>query len=169
MKIKKQRIFIGITIVIILIIGFLYLNNKKELSVIVPIDQNYNQDKIKYKIEIPTKEILKKENLPIVIDTNNIKVSLIVSDKKYETKIKEGSTVFEAMKKIEEESTSDNLFSFKYTEHSGLGSFITEINEIKGTPGKYWIYYVNNEKASVGVSKYIMKEGDIINWKQEGI
>ena len=169
MKIKKQQIFIVITVILILIIGFLYLNNKKELPVIVPIDQNYNQDKIKYKIEIPTKEIVKKENLPTAIDTNNIKVSLIVLDKKYKTEIKEGSSVFEAMKQIEEKSTSDNLFSFKYTEHSGLGSFITEINEIKGTPGKYWIYYINNEKASVGVSKYIMKEEDIINCKQEGI
>ena len=50
-----------------------------------------------------------------------------------------------------------------------MGSFITEINGIKGLPGKYWIYYVNDKLASVGVSKYVLKEGDIINWKNEGI
>ena len=50
-----------------------------------------------------------------------------------------------------------------------MGSFVTGINNNKGSPGKYWIYYVNDKKASVGVSNYILKEGDIINWKQEGI
>lgn len=169
-KIKEKKIFIGITLLIVLSIGFLYLNNKKEVSV-APINQNYNQDKIEPQPEsqIAAKPLSEKNINARVSDYQTIKISLVVLDKKYETEIKEGSTVFEAMKKIEEESTSDNLFIFKYTEHSGLGSFITEINGIKGTPGKYWIYYVNNEKASVGVSKYIIKEGDIINWKQEGI
>jgi hypothetical protein len=52
---------------------------------------------------------------------------------------------------------------------SGLGNFIDEINGIKGTKGRYWIYYINNKKASVGVSKYFVKNGDIIKWSQEGI
>lgn len=170
MKKNKQQIYIGITLLIFLSIGFYYLNfnNKKALPFIGPSSQNSSQDKEESKVETDTK----KEELqiaPKVISENNIKISLIVLDKKYETEIKEGSSIFEAMKQIEEKSTNDNLFSFKYTEHSGLGSFITEINNMKGIPGKYWIYYINNEKASVGVSKYILKEGDIISWKQEGI
>jgi len=101
------------------------------------------------------------------LSEKNVKVSLEILDKKYETNIEENSTVFEVMKKIEKENTKDNLFNFEYTEYASLGSFITEINGIKGTPGKYWIYYVNNIEASVGVSKYILKSGDIISWKQE--
>lgn len=166
MKIKKQQIFIGITLLIILIIGFLYLNNKKEPPIEVPISKIENT---KEKPQIGAKPLSEINIDTKIYDYKIIKVSLIVLDKKYETEIKEGLSVFETMKQIEEKSTNDNLFNFKYTEHSGLGSFITEINGIKGTPGKFWIYYVNNEKASVGVSKQILKEGDIISWKQEGI
>ena len=104
---------------------------------------------------------------PKALSGKNVKVSLEVLDKKYKTNIEENSTVFEVMKKIEEENTEDNLFNFKYIEYASLGSFITEINGIKGTPGKYWIYYINSKEASVGVSKYILKSGDIISWKQE--
>lgn len=60
-------------------------------------------------------------------------------------------------------------FSFKGKEYSSLGYFVEEINRNKGTPGKYWIYYVNGKEASVGISKYILKNGDIIKWSQEGI
>ena len=104
---------------------------------------------------------------PNALSEKNVKVSLEVLNKKYETNIEENSTVFKVMKKIEEKNTEDNLFNFKYTEYASLGSFITEINGIKGTSGKYWIYYVNGKEASVGVSKYILKSGDIISWKQE--
>jgi uncharacterized membrane protein len=106
---------------------------------------------------------------PKALSEKNIKVFLTVQDKKYEAIIKEGGTVFEAMKKIQDESSSTNPFSFKYKENPGLGSFITEINNVVGSPGKYWIYYVNDKKASVGVSTYVLKEGDLINWNQEGI
>lgn len=156
----------------ILTIGFFYLNNKKEVSVI-SVNQNFYQDKIETQPEISIDKVenIKKE-IQIAakpLSEKNIKVSLIVSDKKYEIETKDSSSVFEAMKNIEEKSKSDNLFSFKYKEYSSLGNFITEINGSKGSPGKYWIYYVNNEKASVGASKYILKEGDIISWKQEGM
>ena len=103
--------------------------------------------------------------VPKALSVENIKISLNVLDKKYETEIKEDASVFEVMKKIEEENMKDNLFNFKYEEFTGLGAFINEINGQKGGENGYWIYYVNNIEASVGVSKYILKSGDIISWK----
>jgi len=94
-------------------------------------------------------------------------VSLFVLDKKYEVEIREDSSVFEVMQKIQEESMGNNLFSFKYREHPGLGIFINEINGKKGGEGGYWIYYVNGEEANIGVSNYKINNGDIISWKYE--
>ncbi|MFA6999639.1 MAG: DUF4430 domain-containing protein [Candidatus Paceibacterota bacterium] len=94
-----------------------------------------------------------------------LKVSLIVLDKKYETEIKEGGTVYDAMRSIE--SVKENNFSFKIKEYVGLGIFVEGINGVMGELGKYWIYYVNDKEASVSVSKYVLKSGDIINWKRE--
>ena len=148
MKIKKQYLYISLALILIIFTGFLYLKFHS------------------FKPSISGEE---GQIIPKALSEKNTKVSLTVQEKKYETEIKEGSTVFEAMKKIQDESSSTNPFSFKYKENPGLGSFVTEINNIVGSPGKYWIYYVNGNKASVGVSTYLLKEGDIINWNQEGI
>lgn len=168
---NKKYIFIGFLVIIIFIIVFLSLNKKKELPVVIQSEQNQTKNNLNEELptKIPIKESEKEENIPIVVDINTIKVSLKVLDKEYRTEIKEGSSVFDTMKNIEERSVLNNTFNFKYKEVSGLGSFVTEINEVKGAPGKYWIYYVNDKLASVGVSKYILKEGDIISWKNEGM
>jgi hypothetical protein len=99
------------------------------------------------------------------LSLRNIKVSLIVLDKKYEIEIKEGSTVYDAMKSIE--SVKDNNFSFKTKEYPSLGIFVDGINGIMGKSGQYWIYYVNDKEASVSVSKYKINNGDVISWKYE--
>lgn len=159
MKIKKQYIYIGLIILIIFTIGFFYLNSSNK-------PQSYYPKEVESKTE-ETQIISQIEAKPLSGKDKTIKISLTFLDKKYETNVKDGSSVFEAMQKLEDDNPKE--FNFKYTNYSSLGSFINEINGIKGTPGKYWIYYVNNEKASVGASKYILKQGDIISWKQEGI
>ena len=91
-------------------------------------------------------------------------VTLNVLDQSYQIEIKKGDSVYDAMQ------TLNNLidsFSFEAKEYPGLGIFINEINGIKGKSGAYWIYYVNEEEAFVGVSQYILKDGDSILWKQE--
>jgi hypothetical protein len=140
MKTKKQYIITGVILLLVFSIFFSYFYKKSLLPETTPLEQN-----------------------------QAIKVSLVVLDKRYETEIKMDASVFEVMKKIQRENTDSNLFDFKYIRNANLGNFITEINGNYGTPGKYWIYYVNSKKASVGVSNYILKDGDIISWSQEGI
>jgi transcriptional regulator len=167
MKIKKQYIIIGLTLSLILIISFFFFKEKK-VSLVVPYEQNYTEVEVGSNIETYIKENVSQIK-PKALSIKNIKISLAVSDKKYNTEIKEGSSLFELMEKIKEESVEGKIFDFKYKETSGLGNFVTEINGEKGTPGRYWIYYVNGRLGSVGVSNYILKNGDIINWNQEGI
>jgi len=141
---------------------------QKELSLLVPYEKNYTEIKVESKMEPIIKEKV-SQPVPKALPVQGLKISLNVLDNKYITETKEGSSLFEVMEEIKKESVEGKIFDFKYKETSGLGNFITEINGNKGTPGRYWIYYVNGKLGSVGVSNYIVKEGDIINWTQEGI
>jgi hypothetical protein len=166
---NKKDIFIITILILILLTGFIsmYFKYKKEVLLIAPVQKNIVANKINKPIDNVSE--IKKDNFSIIPDTKKINVYLNVSDKKYQIEIEEGSSVFIAMKILEEKKDQNNLFNFKYTENKGMGSFITEINGVKGKVGKYWIYYVNDKLASVGVSNFILKQGDIINWKNEGI
>ncbi|MCX6754502.1 MAG: DUF4430 domain-containing protein [Candidatus Nomurabacteria bacterium] len=167
-KTKKQYLLIGLILFTIIYILFVFYR-QKELPIFVTNQQNHNEVKIETEKEVLINNESIKKSKSYTLETKTIKVSLIVSDNKYNTEIKENTSVFEAMKQIENESGINNSFSFKYIDNASLGSFITEINGIKGIPGKYWIYYINGKLASVGVSNQVLKEGDIINWNQEGI
>jgi len=61
-------------------------------------------------------------------------------------------------------------FVVVYQNFSGYNScYITSINGIKeeGTDGRYWQYYVNDEYADVGCSKYVLNDNDLVEWKFE--
>lgn len=137
--------------------------SKKYLKILIIIASFCILFTVFYQIEVkpPSVEQITSESL----STNNIKVSLIVQGTRYETEVREGSTVFELMKKINEENK--NLFDFKYTENPTLGVFINEINGRAGGSLGYWIYYVNGIEASVGISNYKVNNGDQISWKYE--
>jgi len=62
---------------------------------------------------------------------------------------------------------NEGKIDFKEKTYVGMGKFIEEINGVKGNGNKYWIYYVNNKKAEVGVSNYKLKSGDVVSWKLE--
>jgi len=98
-------------------------------------------------------------------NAQNIKFTLNVLDKTYKASIKEGATLYDAMNNIQ--SVKENNFAFSGKEYPSLGFFVKEINGVKDGSGKYWLYYVNGKEASVGASVYVLKEGDIISWKQE--
>lgn len=98
-------------------------------------------------------------------ESGQIEVSLRVLGKDYKTRIDIGETVLDAMNKIASEK--ENNFSFKTKDYGDLGSFVSEINGVEGKPGEYWLYYLNDKKASLGVSKNVLKAGDSISWKQE--
>lgn len=72
------------------------------------------------------------------------------------------STVYEYMLNLKE----NNKINFTEKIYPGIGKFIEEINGIKNGE-KSWIYYVNGEKAQIGVSNYKLKMGDKLIWKYE--
>lgn len=157
MKKNQKNILIVLLSILIIIICFLYLLSNpdiknKDLSekISLPVVSVETPTQIEAKLMF---EVLKKEK----------EVTLIVLDKKYTAQVGQGDSVYKIMKNLQ--NNKENNFSFNYKEYPSLGIFVDEINGIKGGIGKYWIYYVNDKEPPVGVSKYILKEGDIINWK----
>jgi hypothetical protein len=50
---------------------------------------------------------------------------------------------------------------------SGMGVFIKSIDGIKNAGGHFWIYYVNDKRGDIACSKFIVSEGDKIEWRYE--
>jgi|GEM_PF-3288267 hypothetical protein len=77
----------------------------------------------------------------------------------------EGETLHDVMSVMKE----NNLIVFQEKSFSGIGSYIYSINDIEENKkeGKYWIYYVNDEMANVGISNYVLNPGDEIEWRLE--
>lgn len=74
-----------------------------------------------------------------------------------------GSSVYDLMENLKKQ---DKL-RFSGTNYPGIGFFVEEINDIKNDPkeNRFWLYYVNGKEANVGISGYILKPGDVIEWK----
>lgn len=142
MKNKNLKIFIVLLLVVINLVTATSLFAKTP--------------KLKAKISAPKQAVEIKKNI----------VTLDTPEHIYTTEVIEGATVYDAMVSIRDKK--DNKFSFHSKNYGDLGNFIDEINGLKGTPGKYWMYYINNKKATLGVSKYVLKPEDRISWKQEG-
>ena len=100
-------------------------------------------------------------NTKQVLPVKNV-VTLEINGIKYENEISEEISVYDFMYNLRTKGEID----FKEKTYSGMGKFIEEINGIKNGES-YWIYYVNNKKATIGVSNYKINEGDIISWKYE--
>lgn len=65
------------------------------------------------------------------------------------------------------QAKNTGAISFGGKNYSGLGFFMTDIGSLHSGSGKNLLYYINGKGASVGVSFYTLKNGDIIEWKLE--
>ena len=92
---------------------------------------------------------------------NTIAITIIVEGKVLNITPVNGMSLYDALVLAKEKS--DIQFSGK--DYSGLGFFVTDIGSLHSGNGKYLIYSINNKEASVGVSSYLLKDGDIIEWK----
>ncbi|MFA4873601.1 MAG: DUF4430 domain-containing protein [Patescibacteria group bacterium] len=48
-----------------------------------------------------------------------------------------------------------------------FGSFVESISGVKGEQGRWWIYYLNGTTGTIAADKYMVKPGDVIEWKYE--
>ena len=97
-------------------------------------------------------------------NTSHIAV-LEVQDRRYESDISQNTSVYDFM--VELQDTQD--FQFSGRDFFGIGFFVEEINHVVENAQErvYWIFYINDQKAKVGISSYIIQPNDIITWKYE--
>jgi len=67
----------------------------------------------------------------------------------------QGKSVFDVLKNKETVESSDGSF----------GKFVSGINGVSQGNGKYWLYSVDGQEATVGASDYICKGGENITWE----
>lgn len=137
---KKNKIFIIFGILIILLFVFF----------LIP-----KESKVTNRQDLFIKQILSVENVK--------KAILEIDDIKYESEISSPISVSDFMEKLK----SEGKINFKEKNYAGMGKFINEINGIKNSGEKNWIYYVNGQKANIGVSNYKINPGDVVSWKYE--
>lgn len=65
------------------------------------------------------------------------------------------------------QAKNTNNISFSGRNYPGLGFFVTDIGTLHAGNGKNLLYYINGKEATVGVSSYTLKDGDVIEWKLE--
>lgn len=65
------------------------------------------------------------------------------------------------------EAKDSGKITFSGKNYPGLGFFVTDIGALHTGNGKSLLYYINGKQASVGVSSYTLKDGDVIEWKLE--
>lgn len=98
------------------------------------------------------------------LQKTQIDVTIEIYSKGYDEnhiRVPEGSSVYDAMKQLD--------IPFDGHDFGSLGFFVESIGEIKNDKlrGRYWMYYINGQKAKIGISNYIIKPHDIITWKYE--
>lgn len=96
-------------------------------------------------------------------------MTLKVNGKERMIPITTSTTVYEMMSYYQMIS-SDSDFQFETKDFSAMGKFVTKIGGVENNEnnsGKYWIYYINGESAKTGISNYILKPNDLIEWKYE--
>lgn len=109
-------------------------------------------------INSPKEELSQKKS-----DTQKITVTLKLPETSYQLQIPENSSAYDLL----EIAKVQKGFSFTAKSFPVMGYLVDSINGIKGGDqvGYYWIYFVNDKEAIVGVSNYKLKDGDVVEWK----
>ena len=107
-----------------------------------------------------TKDVVEEK----IKEEKNYEIKLQVNGREYFFRTANELNLENAMNFI----ARDTDFTFSGKKFGGdLGLFVEEINGVKNNSDKYWVYYINDTKAQVGISNYIIQPNDLIEWKYE--
>lgn len=101
-----------------------------------------------------------------VDDKETMNVTLAVEGKSFVHQIPKGESVAALL--VAAQSAGEITFQGK--DYSGLGMLIVGMNGKANNMDKsnlYWIYSVNGQKATKGVSEYILSPNDVVSWSYE--
>lgn len=74
----------------------------------------------------------------------------------------EGEHLFDVTKRLAEQ----NNLNFRYQPPGQFGILIDQIGDkVGGTDDKYWLWWENNRMGQVASDVYVLKSGDVLEWK----
>lgn len=158
---SKIKILSAISIVFI-ILGALFSLNFIKQTEVLDIKENISQTSFSNSISEKIEE-KKEERASPKIEVLAYKATLLIGEKKYNLPFKAGESAFEAMFRLKQEGE----IVFEAKNYSGIGQFIYSIEGVPSDNKHFWILYINNKKAEVGASAYLLSENDEILWKLE--
>lgn len=105
------------------------------------------------------------ETRPVIATGTEVRATatLVVDGTRYALTAPEGTTLKEAMDRLASESD----FSYEFRNYTGLGAFVTGINDRASTGDLVWILYINGAKSTTGISSTRIRSSDLIEWKLE--
>lgn len=180
-KNKKKIIIAVITIIILFLSIFFSIRNSQnnlrsdgsslgqEVSknTYEPLETSLRSGGVEEKINntrtmarVPSEQKTQKEET----DNQNTKSIVVVAG---DTKINLFFSNDISLYEILTQAKNRNQLLFEGKNYPGLGFFVTDIGSLHASDGKSLLYYINGEKANVGVSAYLLKDKDIIEWKLE--
>lgn len=161
---NKKHILIPISIIFFAIFIVLIFNtntNEEKNSIQNPVIINNTESLPTVTKDETNLDLAKKETTETIIETEQISIKIITGESSVEVTSPKGLSFYEILVLSKNKKEID----FEGKEYSGLGFFVTKINNLTSGSGKNLIYYINNIEASVGVSDYKPNDGDIIEWK----
>lgn len=93
--------------------------------------------------------------------TENVSVTVIAGKISFHLSAHSPISLYNALTLAKE----NNQIKFSGKMYPSLGFFVTDIGTLHSGSGKNLLYYINGEEATVGVSAYALKDGDIVEWK----
>lgn len=128
-----------------------------EVDNIVPVIVQHNEVSLQERV-LREKSAVSEQKIIQNVETT---FSLIILGETYIIPFTEGDTLYHAL----DNAKQAGRISFLGKEYQGLGFLVTDIGTLHNGNGLYLFYYINSKEASVGVSSYILRSGDTIEWK----
>jgi hypothetical protein len=153
---KKAAVVIGSTLVIGIVFGYVWGRSQTPITQIVSGDT------------APTAATSTAMQTPQVISVQPRTISLMVDYGDGMVRVYPDIVVgaSETMLQMLEKQAQTGRLTFKTKEFAGLGTMIEAIGtKTNGQDNKYWQYWVNNVSITYAASNYLLKPGDVIEWK----
>lgn len=171
---NKKKLYTGIFITLCLagltaIVFFVYPKEKKSAieNIVqessIPSPEIKNNTKTQTTSSAPAKTVTQKTENQKNIQENTQSVTVLAGATTAHLSFASNTTFYDALVQAKGAGQID----FAGKNYPGLGFFVTDIGTLRAIDGKSLLYYINGKQASVGVSSYTLKDGDIIEWKLE--
>jgi hypothetical protein len=116
----------------------------------------------KASVEIAKTSTIKEKTTDIFLK-NTANVTVLFGEEKVNLSVSPNTIFYNALM----EAKNAGKITFSGKNYPGLGFFVTDFGELHAGSGKDLLYYINSKEANVGVSSYVLKDGDVIEWKLE--